>query len=450
MRRGSGLTGMSGHNAERLVVFTRYPKPGTTKTRLIPALGPAGAAGLQRRMTAQTLATARRFAQGRPIEIEVRFDGNLDAVREWLGPPYSCCPQGPGDLGGCMWRSFEEAFGCGVDRAVLIGSDCPAITADHLRRAFAALRHHDLVLGPSYDGGYYLIGAAGRAPEVFSGIAWGTGEVLARTLAAAESAALSVSMLDELHDVDRPEDLPATGLAEGLLEPSGAAPSISVVIPVLNEGEGVRETLASARRGRNVEIIVVDGGSRDATVALAREAGSCVVAGPACRAVQMNLGAIAAGGEALLFLHGDTQLPEGFDDHVRRTLADPGVALGAFELGIEGQGRGLRFTERRVNRRSRRKGLPYGDQGLFMRADTFRKAGGFPEIAIMEDYALVKALGREGNVRIMSRAVRTSGRRWRRYGVVGTAVRNLLVVAGYRLGVSPGRLARFYRGTGRD
>jgi rSAM/selenodomain-associated transferase 2/rSAM/selenodomain-associated transferase 1 len=441
------VTGTSAQRREHLVVFTRYPEPGATKTRLIPTLGAAGAADLQRRMTAQTLATVRRLAQGRPVTVEVRFEGGgWDAVRQWIGPAYAFHPQGAGDLGDRMRAAFEDSFRAGAERTVLIGSDCPGIAVEHLRGALDRLREHDLVLGPARDGGYYLIGARGGAPDAFAGVPWGTDAVLSLTLAAAKRAGLSTSLLDLLTDVDRPEDLSATGLAVGLPVKDGIAPRISVIVPVLNEADQIEGTLGSAQTGRNVEVIVVDGGSRDATVDRARHAGACVLAGPACRAVQMNLGAVAAGGDALLFLHGDTRLPEEFDDQVRDALADPDVVLGAFELGIEGEGNGLRFTERRVNRRSRRKGMPYGDQALFMSADAFRRAGGFREIAIMEDYALVKALGREGGVRIVPAAVRTSARRWRRHGVVGTAAWNALIVAAYRLGVAPDRLARWYRG----
>ena len=440
------MTGTAAHHAERLVVFTRHPEPGTTKTRLIPALGPRGAADLQRRMTAQALATARRWAEGQPVDIEVRFEGGgMDSMRRWLGPAYACRPQGPGDLGARMRRALEEAFSSGAARTVIVGSDCPAASAAHLRLAFAGLSDHDLVLGPARDGGYYLIGARGGAPDVFAGVAWGTGDVLAQTLAAAGRAGLSAALLDELPDVDRPEDLAATCLAAGLpADDEPAASRISIIIPVLNEGRHIQATLASARRGRNVEVIVVDGGSRDATAARARQANACVICGPACRSVQMNLGATAAGGDVLLFLHGDTQLPDGFDDHVRRAIAEPGVILGAFELGIDGQGAGLRLTEARVNKRSRRGRLPFGDQALFMRADTFRRVGGFREIAIMEDYALVRELRQAGRVAVVPASVRTSARRWRRHGVVGTAVRNALIIAAYRLGVSPDRLALWY------
>lgn len=443
------MTDTSAQRSERLVVFTRHPVPGTTKTRLIPALGASGAADLQRRMTAQTLATARRLAKERPVTVEVRFEGSgADAMRDWLGPAYACRPQADGDLGERMRSSMQDAFGAGAQRTVLIGSDCPAIAVEHLRRAFDKLREHDLVLGPARDGGYYLIGASGTVPGVFDGIAWGTGDVLSRTLERGRCSDLSTALLEELSDVDVPDDLPGTCLAAGLPTGEEPAPRISVIVPVLNEEDSLPATLASAKQGRNVEVIVVDGGSRDASVAVAREAGVPVILGPACRALQMNLGAIAAGGDILLFLHGDTRLPVGFDGLVRSAAAEPGVVLGAFELGIDGEGAGLRFTERRVRRRSRRWKLPYGDQALFVRADVFRRAGGFRELPIMEDYALVKELGREGEVRILPAAVQTSARRWQRYGTVGTAARNALIVAAYRLGVSPDRLARWYRGRG--
>jgi rSAM/selenodomain-associated transferase 2/rSAM/selenodomain-associated transferase 1 len=434
-------------NVERLIIFTRHPRPGRAKTRLIPALGPDGAADLQRRMTAQALATARRLARRRPVDVEVRFEGGgPGAVRRWLGPSYTCRPQGPGDLGERMRRAFEEAFASGAGGTLIVGSDCPVLSAEHLHRAFAGLLEHDLVLGPARDGGYYLIGARAGAPDVFGGIAWGTGGVLEHTLAAARGAGLSVALLDELADVDRTEDLATTSLAAGLPSAGGPAPAISVIVPVLNEGAHIRATLASARRGRDVEVIVVDGGSRDGTVALARRAGAPVIRGPACRAVQMNLGAAAAGGDVLLFLHGDTQLPEGFDGHVRQALQGPGVAAGAFRLRLDDAGRAVRLAEGIINWRTHRWRMPYGDQALFLRTELFRRLGGFPEMPIMEDYEMVRRLRRAGRIVVVGEPVLSSARRWRRLGVARTMLVNWAVVIGYRLGVPAERLAGWYRG----
>jgi rSAM/selenodomain-associated transferase 1 len=194
---------------ERLIVFTRYPEPGRTKTRLIPALGVQGAANLQRQMTEHTLKQVRELQCLRPISVEVRFDGgDLTLMQDWLGHDIVYQPQGSGDLGARMGRSYQTAFGAGIDRVVIIGTDCPGLNAKLMEQAFHQLHTaHDLVLGPAIDGGYYLIGICRFIPELFSGISWGTAEVLQQTVNIAQNLNLSLTYLTPLADVDRPEDL---------------------------------------------------------------------------------------------------------------------------------------------------------------------------------------------------------------------------------------------------
>lgn len=222
--------------------------------------------------------------------------------------------------------------------------------------------------------------------------------------------------------------------------------SISVIIPTLNEAANLSATLAPLRGVAGVEVIVVDGGSRDETVALAEAAGVRVIVASPGRARQQNLGAAVATGEILLFLHGDTVLPAAFAGAVRTALHRPGVVAGAFRLGIGGEGWGLRLVEGLANRRSRWFGMPYGDQALFLRRETFAALGGFPEQELLEDFELVRRLKKMGKIELLPQAVVTSPRRWQRLGVARTTLLNQLVIGAYFLGVSPARLAGWYRG----
>jgi uncharacterized protein len=147
-----------------LIIFTRYPIPGEAKTRLIPALGAAGAAQLQRRMTQQTIATAQQTTH--PIQIQF-CGGTIDELRSWLGDKLGYAAQADGDLGDRMAQAFDQGFAAGHDRVVIIGTDCPGIDRTILDQAFTALESHDLVLGPAADGGYYLIGLRRAIPELF-------------------------------------------------------------------------------------------------------------------------------------------------------------------------------------------------------------------------------------------------------------------------------------------
>lgn len=192
----------------RLILMTRYPTPGSTKTRLIPALGPQGAAILQQRMTEVAVALMRRFCDSHPVVPEVRYEGGSGlAMREWLGDDLAFLSQGKGTLGERLANAFDDAFSLGSTAVVVMGADCPSLNCDHLAEAFVALRQHDLVVGPAMDGGYYLIGLAKPAAALFRAIPWGSSRVLGGTLERAASLGLSCHLLEQLVDVDRPEDL---------------------------------------------------------------------------------------------------------------------------------------------------------------------------------------------------------------------------------------------------
>lgn len=191
-----------------LIVFTRYPEPGKAKTRLIPALGEEGAAALSRQMTEHTLGQVRSLQGQASIAVEIRFaGGTVEQMQQWLGQEWIYTPQGEGDLGNRLTRSLQAAFAAGVERAIVIGTDCPELNAVLLEKAFQALGTHELVLGPARDGGYYLIGMNRLMPELFEGIAWSTSTVLQQTLDIAKTLKLAIAQLPMLSDVDYPEDL---------------------------------------------------------------------------------------------------------------------------------------------------------------------------------------------------------------------------------------------------
>ncbi|WP_263970713.1 TIGR04282 family arsenosugar biosynthesis glycosyltransferase [Leptolyngbya sp. KIOST-1] len=191
------------------MLFTRYPEPGRTKTRLIPQLGAMGAAAVQRQMTEYVLGQVQVAAQQLPLAVEVHFaGGNGEQMQAWLGVAGVYYPQAQGGLGDRLIAAFSQSFDQGRPGAIAIGSDCPALTARHLGMAIEALHQVDVVLGPATDGGYYLIGLRQLNRALFAAIDWGTDRVLEQTLAAAKAQGLSVELLPPLTDIDRPEDLP--------------------------------------------------------------------------------------------------------------------------------------------------------------------------------------------------------------------------------------------------
>ena len=217
-----------------------------------------------------------------------------------------------------------------------------------------------------------------------------------------------------------------------------------MIIPTLNEESNLANTLATVTGLDNVETIVVDGGSTDRTVDIARGHDVSVLSGPQGKAVQMNLGAMVAGGEFIVFLHADTVMPQGWIDHVRREMQQPGVVAGAFELRVDSDRPGLRVIEALANFRSRRFGMPYGDQAIFTKTDIFKALGGFPDQPIMEDFELVRRLNKRGKVSIAPAAVVTSARRWNERGIWATTAINQVLIVAYSLGISPKLLVRLY------
>ena len=196
------------NHQQTLIIFTRYPRAGKTKTRLIPALGEEGAADLQRQMTEETVQKARQLTPKIPVNIEIHFaGGNRKLMEKWLGGDLIFREQIKGDLGVKMQAAFAEAFEVANHSVVIIGIDCPNLNELILKEAFSACENHDLVMGPATDGGYYLIGLNYLINELFININWGTSEVLRTTKNIAKQLSLKVYYLPVLQDIDRPEDL---------------------------------------------------------------------------------------------------------------------------------------------------------------------------------------------------------------------------------------------------
>jgi rSAM/selenodomain-associated transferase 2 len=216
---------------------------------------------------------------------------------------------------------------------------------------------------------------------------------------------------------------------------------ISIIIPVLDEERRIGQCLAELQGFE--EFIVVDGGSRDRTVEIARAAGARVETAPRGRASQMNHGARLAFGEVLLFLHADVSLPRDVRVYVERAFSDAGVVAGAFRTWhVADDGRRAPWLHL-ADLRSRLSGLPYGDQALFVRREVFERAGGFPDQPLMEDLELSRRLRRLGRIAIVHESVRVSGRRFLAHPIRDTLLVNAFPLL-YRLGVPAERLARFY------
>lgn len=487
-----------------IILFTRFPRAGQTKTRLIPHLGACGAALLQKSMAEFTIGEAISTH----ISLQIHFTGGTkEEMQDWLYEDVFClkascqktafeekvCPnqftdalyenktcqsrqniydqhtfclnqpikidkqhiscakqaqkidkqqtdcakehynkvyanlefisQDEGDLGHKMHYAFTNAFAHAFKHAqdniikiILMGSDCPDNRAENMLEALHLLEHSPCVLGPSIDGGYYLIGFSAQdfesakilCSQVFRDMAWGKNTVFQDT----KSRINKYQLLPILSDVDYPADIPV---------------KISVIIPVLNDARHLQQCLELMPRAFNIEIIVVDGKSSDHTCKIAQEFGVILCHSEAGRALQMHEGAKRARGEILFFLHADSRLPSLWDMQIRELMQNNKNSLGYFCFAIEENFWAKNIIVWGTNLRAKFLHLPYGDQGLFVRKKDF-ETWKMRIIPILEDISLVKKARQFGKISCTNTKLYTSGRRWIKYGIMRTICINQSVL----------------------
>ncbi|MDB5595460.1 MAG: glycosyl transferase [Hyphomicrobiales bacterium] len=250
----------------------------------------------------------------------------------------------------------------------------------------------------------------------------------------------------------RPSGMQAVGCPVSPPPRDRALHRISVIIPVLDEAEGIADVLGTLGPWRALghEVIVADGGSRDATCEIARPRCDGVVQAPRGRASQMNAAARQAHGEILLFLHADTQLPDNAGDAIQKALSRDNCVWGRFDVRIVGRSRFLPVVSRMMNWRSRLSGIATGDQAMFMHRSVFEEIGGFPDQPIMEDLAMSARLLKFSAPACLKGPAVTSGRRWDRHGALRTILLMWRLRAAYFFGADPRTLARRYGYVPRD
>ena len=191
-----------------LIIFTRYPEKGKTKTRLIPAIGAEKAADFQRQMTEHTIKTVAQLSKDLNLKINIFFNGgSFDLMRKWLGNKYHYQLQSQGDLGDKMSSAFADSFSQDSQQVVIIGIDCPSLSVEILNQAFTSLNDHNMVIGGADDGGYYLLGLSQLENSLFKNVDWGTDQVFEQTMTIAKKLDYTIYQLPILKDIDRPEDL---------------------------------------------------------------------------------------------------------------------------------------------------------------------------------------------------------------------------------------------------
>lgn len=402
-----------------LIIFTRIPVQGKTKTRMMPHFSPRQCAALH----ACFLIDIRKQCEACGGDIFVSYapeSGKLERLKTLLGAEKKYMPQEGEDLGMRMLHAFRQVFEQGYDSCVLVGTDVPELRESHLKKAFWKLQEKDIVFGKTLDGGYYLVGMKKLQPLVFGLNEYGHSRVFQETLDQISESGLTVGFTDTLSDMDTPEDL--RGFYRRMRQDSELVASrtgklvtkirkISIIIPVYNEAKTIeamqRQLLPLKDR---CEILFVDGGSTDGTRELIRPEYR-VISSPKGRACQMNTGAVNSDGDILFFLHCDSELPRNPLGEIRRTLS--GHRAGCFGIAFHSKNFFM-FTCRVIsNHRIKDRKVMFGDQGIFLDRDLFFQAGMFPEIPIMEDYQFSLTLKEMGvKLGMAGHRIYTSDRRF--------------------------------------
>lgn len=424
----------------------RYPQPGQVKSRLATAIGAQSAATIYDKLVRRTLGVVSDLKRLDPdVEIFVYFtpvDRRSQMEQHYPGP-WRFIPQQGTHLGHKMATAFDLVWSRGFQQIVIIGSDIADIESDDIQEAFAALAEGYTVLNPASDGGFYLLGLSRPCPAVFEPETWGTQEIFARTEHLLQKGGLTVRCLRQRHDIDRPEDLSHIARQPIFQD------SLSIIIPTLRSITGLRPLLTALTSGMwpGDEIIVV---SPEATTAGAPHepmlvSESCLaVASAKGRGLQLNAGVRHAKGNVLWFVHDDSTVPNQFAYLVRQISRAKQMSLGCFRLAFSPSTPLLNAIAQWGNWRTRFVKLPYGDQGLFCRRETFTQVGGFHRDMLMEDVDFVKRCRRHGGILMLPEMLYTSPQRYLKRGILRASVRNHFTILLYHLGWSEAKLHAFY------
>lgn len=401
-----------------IIIFTRKPVAGQTKTRMMPYLTPGECRELHLCFLRDIAAQCRKV----DADIFVCYtpQGEPGELRSVFGKRAVYFHQEGDSLGERMERGLRRVLEQGYRSCVLIGTDIPEILDSDFRQAFTALKTSDVVFGPTREGGYYLVGMKRPHPEIFSGQSYGHGSVLVNAMRASAQAGLVVSRIRTLNDLDTRRDL--CGYRERMRRFPALQKTetgkylmrklrISIIVPIYNEEKTIAAMLAQLRPlKKSCEILLVDGGSKDGTLELITPDFQ-LLHSPKGRANQMNLGARKSRGDVLFFLHCDSELPARALAEIRYVMKD--YRAGCFGIAFHSRHFFLWTCRVISNHRVKDRRVMFGDQGIFIARELFFQAGGFPELPVMEDYQFSLTLKDMGvKLGIARRRIYTSDRRF--------------------------------------
>lgn len=461
-----------------VILFTRIPVAGKTKTRLMPFLKAEECVALHYAFMADEVAEICKSADKLEVcyfEDESATDDDCDDFRSFLMEevtiPFCTFPQRGSDVFERMSLAFRDSFEMEKNgrqgKRILIGCDLPSITEVTFDRAFDDLDDSDVVLVPTQDGGYCLVGMSDYEPGVFHVTGDGAADVLSKTLLQCKKAFLNVSFGQLQSDVDMPEDLYELWLNRGALPEDSLTLSflnnfdssrfelaglcgetVSVIVPVYNEMSTIEAFVERLDDiAKQAEIIFADGGSTDGTSEFIEKhlpKNAKLLRTAKGRAHQMNEAANAASGEFLMFLHADCVPPKNLVDEVRKTLHK--TNWGCFGVKFDDKDPLMLICRIISNNRIHDRKVVFGDQGIFIKRELFFEIGGFPELPIMEDYQLSLTLKDKGEkIGVAKGLIETSSRRYHEGGKLAVMWKMNRLRKAYRDGVSIEEISDAYK-----
>lgn len=403
-----------------LIIFTRVPEPGKTKTRLMPYFTPAQCARLHGYFLEDIIRECRKCDVDIYVSYTPEGKANEKKLQKYLGDVDGYIPQSGEGLGQRMYHALETVLGRGYAACVLVGTDVPELTAGSVEKAFRVLEAKDGVFGRTGDGGYYLVGMKRPIREAFELETYGHSRVLEETVRQLEDAGMSVGFTDTLEDLDTPGDLADyrermrsgkrlkhTKTGKYLAKTA----RVSIIVPIYNEEKTIQDLQEQlAPLLDSCEILLVDGGSTDRTLSMIGPKFRVLHCAKG-RARQMNEGAKASTGDILFFLHCDSQIPDHLLARIRKVMRD--YRAGCFGVAFHSRNFFM-FTCRVIsNHRVKDRKVMFGDQGIFIDRRLFFEAGMFPLLPVMEDYQFSLTLKEMGvRLGIADRRIYTSDRRF--------------------------------------
>lgn len=431
----------------------------SAKKRLAAGIGQSAAVGIYEELLKHCLCFTDSEEYERCLYLTPKVNSQFLQYLSWHERSY---PQVGVHLGERMYNAFKAGQLKGYTHQIIIGTDAPGIGQKEIMQAFYAMEGADLVVSPSKDGGFSLIGLKNVVPNIFDHISWSSSQVLQQLIHLAKEKQLLCRMIASQDDIDEEKDLyefldrkhyykdivQLKKRIRKILDEKAFEyqDSISVIVPTYNEEYLIEKSLKliGPQLRPQDELIVVDGYSHDKTFQIAKKFKAKVIQYSRGRSRQMNFASQVAKGNILLFLHADNYLQSGALDSLRKEVIQKNIIGGCFSQQIMAKNPVFRWIESSGNIRAKKTKIFYGDQGIFVKKGIFEKIGGYPEVDLFEDILFSKKLRSAGATTVMEEKIRISARSWQTHGIIMTSLRNWIIHILFALGVSPNRLKKLY------